>query len=704
MLSLSTEYTGQSATKNIHQDWLLDLSYDDTTPGTFYFSGASREITNQYQGTVIDWGVITESIDLVNSKASISDVRIVLANSYANDSGLLSEELFGGSKNFINQDVVIRSWLPSLSLADSLTIYKGRLVSISHNLETVTLFIEKRSPWDRVKIANNVSTNNRVVFPAAYGDYTRNISTQASQDFCASKALWPMPVNDVIGQELMCLLTDKSSPQFENAHFFEPSLDIFVPIDPVNVAQVSYQSGTAIGVASTLKRGYDFRPTTISAEDDADFTDPENAIDGNTSTYAEFTYTGADSGKQYLYIDVPNIAGRVTGIEISVKYLIGMTASVGGSPNVFMYDLSYGDTGPEAEVIDTQTSVGTSTGAETIHTVAGYETIEWYNSDRYTASNTLPTQIKMGCALTNVGNSVTGYCRIYDVFMRVKTELDFSGEEEASYDKLSKIKEMYTGSDCYSQDWTGGAGTASYPHDIYRDMLDRYAGWDATGIDYVEVNGTDWSGSAIDTDRNWPCRWWTLEQVPLLETLRQVQFEGGFIWMFDETSSGREARIIYVKSSYPSVDYTLDGDDLGNISISMTPLSEIVTKRTLNFQRHPADDGRFLQSNSLTNSNRGDFNLDAEENAIEQDLIFLTDSDDVDDLLEYYDDIVGEPKAIVKVDLLNPADWGMQVGDSLQFANMPYNAYGLNFAAIGFMCVETSISPGKFTATMRKIL
>jgi hypothetical protein len=235
-------------------------------------------------------------------------------------------------------------------------------------------------------------------------------------------------------------------------------------------------------------------------------------------------------------------------------------------------------------------------------------------------------------------------------------------------------------------------------------MLDRYAGWDATGIDYVEVNGTDWSGSAIDTDRNWPCRWWTLEQVPLLETLRQVQFEGGFIWMFDETSSGREARIIYVKSSYPSVDYTLDGDDLGNISISMTPLSEIVTKRTLNFQRHPADDGRFLQSNSLTNSNRGDFNLDAEENAIEQDLIFLTDSDDVDDLLEYYDDIVGEPKAIVKVDLLNPADWGMQVGDSLQFANMPYNAYGLNFAAIGFMCVETSISPGKFTATMRKIL
>lgn len=698
MLSASAEYTGQSSAKNIVSDWLLELSYDDTTPGTFYFSGSDRELTNFYHGNVLDWGSIDESIDVTKSSASVSDIEIVLANSYANASGLLSAELFGGSKKFINQDVVIKSWIPNLSLANCLTIYKGRLVDIKHNLETVTLSIEKRSPWDRVKFPNNFSTTKRVLKPSTYGIFSGTNTSTAAEAFVTSKSVCPIPLNDVNGNNGFYNLYSVGATGVQQIYYYEPSLDKFIRLD--DEANGTHDGSTMQRTDIDYNRGFKFYP--IEVTDDNDFTNPLNAVDGDaTTTYASqnlsVSETGADPAPEdtkLLDLRFPNISGYYTKIQVTCKYWLTLSAGVGDNYGVRLYENSLGGDNliDERVLID---GTGTNTGTVTKTITSEY-------------SGDAPASIQIyGYIFANkAGDPVTASCsgsvRIYDLYITINTKDEESSEPLASN---SAIQEMcYGDSYGFENGWTGATNTqAEYPLDIYRDMIDRYAGWNATGIDHVEVNGVDWSTWA-DSGREWACRWWTLEQKPLLPILDQLMFEGGFIWVFDETSSGREARVIYVQDSYASSDFDIDYNDITNLNISTTPFSEIVTKRTFNFQRHPADEKRYIQTNSLTNANRGDYNLEAEENAIEQNLDFITASADADDLLEYYDNIVGEPKIIVQCDLLNPKDWAMQVGDIVKFENMVYDPYGKDFdTPIYFMCTRTNISPNKFTATFREV-
>ena len=206
MLSFNAAYAAQASGQNIVTDWLLSLAYDDTTPGVYYFSGQDLSLTNEYRGLVEDWGSISESIDLAKSRASISDVEITLINKWANVSGLLSAELYGGSKNFINQDVTIISYIPGCTLAECPIIYKGRLVDIKHNKETVSITLEKRSPWYKVKMPDLLASTDAadgeqlptesigVAKPISYGDLIGNQGniTAASIDLTRGASFSPM--------------------------------------------------------------------------------------------------------------------------------------------------------------------------------------------------------------------------------------------------------------------------------------------------------------------------------------------------------------------------------------------------------------------------------------------------------------------------------------------------------------------------------
>ena len=410
---------------------------------------------------------------------------------------------------------------------------------------------------------------------------------------------------------------------------------------------------------------------------------------------------------------MPHIDGKLTALKVRVKWFIDALISSSGSyttspsGGVDLYEYSYDSLQAIGSISVTSISTSDSDSGDDIIDITA----------KYASADTLPDKIKLRykttfTATSDDAGSAAGIgtnCKIYEVDIIYDVAMDDSGEPQAVAEKISNMERLYCGIDGYDQDFTGGSGTAIYPHDIYRDMLDRYAGWDAGALDYVLVNGSVWSttgtaGISIDSDRDWPCRWWTLEQVALKDVLEQLQFEGGFIWLIDGATTAVAARVVYVKSSYSSADHAYDGDDLMNIHISTTPFSEIVTTRKFNYQRHPADESRYLAQNEKVNTNIADYNLDALENIVEQDLDFLTATGDVDELLTYYDNIVGEPKMIVKCDLLNPQDWTTQVGDTATFTNMVYNPYGKDWTTpIYFMCVDTVISPNKFTATFREV-
>jgi len=699
MITAPAKYTAAATPQHIVADWLLELAYDDTTPGTFYLSSQDRTITNFYAGNVLEWGDIEESIDLANSSASTSDITIVLANTWNNVDDSLAEELFGGTKKFINQNVTIKSWLLGCAeTSDCLTIYVGRLVDIQHDFETITLVIEKRSPWDRVKISPVKSTVKSIGFPEVYGNYSRN----DSGTFSTGKAVYPCPINDISGESLVALLADivysfPSSIPF--LHYYDKSLDAFFYV--ANVASwysnaIDYQGGKAAYVDQTLSRDFWHRPTNLT-ERTQDLSDAASAIDTDDTTPAIKTYspTSTSGNFFYLYIEPPKVTGKITGIKLTVKYNLKSGEGLSsGTVAVSIYDVSYGLADPERNLVATLTVINTSS--------SGTASVDWFNADNYSAGDRMPENIILQAVL----DSPTGYLDqgqvwIYDVYLDVQTAVDLTDEQSAS-NELNAIEQLYCGNDGYDNEWTDGSGVASYPLDIYRDMLNRYAGWDATGEDYVEVNGVDWSTWA-DSGRDWACLWWALEQKPLLPVLVQLQFEGAFIWIFDGTSSGVEARVIYVKSSYAAGDInkTLDGEYL-DAKVSLSPLSEIVTKRTFNYQRHPAEKRYSLDTYKI-NGNRGDWNLETEENAIEQDLDFLTVKADADDLLTYYDNIVGEPKIIAVAELLDPSTWNLQVGDIVKFSNMEYEPYGKAWTDMYFMIVKVEIGVDKYIMTAREV-
>lgn len=670
MITQSAAYQAAVTAQHIVADWLLEIDYDDTTPGTFYFSTQDRNITNQYAGLVLDWGQIEEKINLARSSAATADIEITIGNKWNNASGLLSDELFGGSKKFINQDVVIRSWVLGVnSAADCLKLYQGRLVKISHNLETVTFFIEKRMPWDRLKLDNGRESLTNKIQPWAVGTCT-----------VADNELFPIPTYKIDRDWIRALPYPAGTEENDNVYYYERTIDKFVQI----TGDAGLTAADTYYAEKELEREATYLPQEVHASNEWD--NPENAIDG-TSAYASDTITtlGGVAQTKKLMFDFPAIDHYYTSIEIRYKYSLIISSYSSGSAS--LQDNSMGT----LRNLVTRSSNGTSSGTGTITITPDY-------------SGEPPTKVELQLN-TPAGAALIAEGRIEDIDIIITTNIDYTNPQDGM-NEAKNIDLLFADNSGEDLIYTGFSGSYDdmFPHNIFRTLLNLFAGWDASAENDVLVNGTVWGSSSIDTDRNWDCFWWTLKQVLLDGVLEKLNFEGGFIWVFDYTSATVDARIIYVKSSYSSgdVDKDLDGDYLSDVVVDTTPVSEIVTKRTFNYSRHPATE-EYQASNSKTNTNRSDWNLEAEENAIEEDLDFLHVSGDVDDLLTYYDNIVGEPKLVGSCMLESPEYWNLQVGDIVQFSNMEYDPYGKSWSSIYFMITGVMIQPDTFKIEFREV-
>jgi len=690
MLSFNSAYTAQASSNNIQVNWLLELSYDDTTPGTFYLSDNDLTITNRYHGLVEDWGDISETIDLATSQNTVGDITISVVNKWANNSGLLSAELYGGSKKFFNQDVTIKSHIPGCTLAQCPTIFVGRLVDFTHNQQVVKLIIERRSPWDRVKFPSDYTSDTKFSEPHAVGNFAGSNGGTLNP----LKSLRPAPAVRTDSNTIFCAEGDIGSGENGNYYHYERATDEFIQLDSASLPI----SGDYSRLAIDLARDEKFRP--IAASADNDFTNPLNAVDGSGGTYASQIFDVSDTfgggggtatESKYLDFDFPAPDHTYTALQIYYSYNVTIDAIVGVGAELKIEDNTLGTLRTVASI----TTETTSTSTNTINIFADYD-------------GTLPTSLQLK-ATASVSTpdaesvQIQGWVRIYDVYVILSTEVDFT-DPQNGLTQANNIDMFYsdnTGLDMSFTDFSGDFYDV-WPHNIYLTWLETFLGWSASEADAIEVNNTPWSESSIDTDRDWDCRWWTLEQMPLVDALKQLQFEGALIWIFENT--GIEGRFIYVKSSYSSADFEIDYKDIDNLQVGTTPFSEIVTSRKFNYQRHPADESRYILSENASNANRSSYNLETEENVIEQNLDFLTNEQDVTDLLAYYDNIVGEPKIIVTCDLLKPTDRAMQVGDVVTFANMEYQPYGKDWTTpIYFMCVNTIQNPNKFTATFREV-
>lgn len=709
--TISTAYKYASQNTALGEEWLIQLYYDTGT-SFLGISGSDVIVSSiQYYGIVQDYGNISQSVDISCSSSSTGTIEIQCINKLKNTS--LAEELVYGTRKYVNRKVNIYSSISGMSnISDCVLHFQGRLADVSVSGNSVVLSIEQYKPEYKHTVPYDVTIGSRTWVPAIYGTYTPETSTVASPDFCTSAIVHPLPVADYRNRKINCLNHQSDGLSSGRLHYYDADAGIFVPLDGAPDTTNTYNtSWYAYKTDWDLHRSFKLYPLYVNENNQ--FSNAVAAIDGDTGTYTAYSPatltvngvgTHAASSTQNLIFDMPNIeGGKITRFDMYVRYRTTLSASKNDvtSPysEISIKDISY----PSAPVTVVSDSSSASTYSNTIDTSNTISLLTNYQNN-----NSLPETISLRCEVkqSGTGNSAgsysntTGTFRIYLVYIILTVQLDFANEYIASKKVVADLDKLYSASYGFGNSYSGGTGYADTPNKIHRDLLARY-----TGFDYADAYMSNWSG--INTARSaWICRWWQLEPRSLPEILERLQYEGCFSFVLRPDGG----RYIYVKDSYSSGDvvHTFNDNDMANgLSISITPVSDLVTEATYHYRRHPADE-KYLDNYKYSNSSaRTTWNIATKENTIEENLEFLytlpSGSTPNSNIYMYYDNINGNPKIVVRCDLINKSKFNIELGDCVKFSNTSINPFGKSWGNLYFMVTEINRTINKISFTAREV-
>lgn len=149
---------------------------------------------------------------------------------------------------------------------------------------------------------------------------------------------------------------------------------------------------------------------------------------------------------------------------------------------------------------------------------------------------------------------------------------------------------------------------------------------------------------------------------------------------------------------------TIDKNDFNKIKVSHTPFDELKTKWKINYHRDPGDDSNYLQQSEYTNSTtRTNYNINNED---VEEIENLYDKAGTLSLnyYNYYNNIVGQPRLEVSLDLINPEFFDLEVGDIFRVNPAPQNFFGENYSNVYFMVTQTTRTLGKFSISGYQII
>lgn len=758
-LTRSNAYIYAAKNNAMAVDWIIQLYYGDES-AFIGLSGKDRLIGGvQYYGIVTDFGEIIHSIDLAKSIASTASWNIRCANKWK--TGSLSEELFYGSNKYINHKAKIYI-VPDddTTLSNCMLVDWFRLKNIQSTLEEVTLTFEQWTPFDYLTIPVTQSTTKRIYQPVIYGEYIEDKTGEnIGLDFPTEAIVHPIPVIDVKADRVYAM-QHESIASGGALYVYEKSVDEFVAAELdaspyYDDASESYDGVNCSTCQADLNHGWYQRPLSVNYDNTLNGT-PTYGFDTDMGTYAFFqnltiNKSGAgawgDESFQYYRLDIPAISiGRVRTFKIHWKYRIEIDGETDpGTINItnhrMTFELLDNTFGNDVQVAKLQDSLQTISGSvydfeDNDDNGGAYLTID-HSAALATANYVLPEyiELKAHLELEAVSNSADGSCallgigagtRIYDVYMEIVSDLNQAGDPENADKTVTDLVKLYTACDGFDADYTdGSAATAHEIHEVHRDLMSRFA-----GVDYDNDYMLGWS--SLDTDRGdpgdgdgWVVRLWLLEPTLLKEVLEQLQFEGGFIFMFvaDSDGSGNAGgRWIHVENDYSSGDvvFELLDEDVSDMNVYLTDFSDVVTKWIYNYNRHPAEN-KYIQTETYTNSTaRTNWNIASDENIVEISLDYLiscgdndndiydtgsTDGDDQanDSIVMYYNNILADPKVMVNCEIVNPLYWSLTAGDIIQFDDTYFNPFGESWGDLYFMVTETRRHLNGLNITAREV-
>ena len=723
---------------SVKQNWLVLLynSGGGYTGVSFYDTVVS---SNQFYGAIINKPKIRESISLKKSTSSTSNVNITVAN--FNISGTtFSGIIYGTSTRYINRDVKIYIQPEDDNdINNCLLIYTGKLSSVSHDIKSVKLNIEARRPWDGVEIPQ-VKTIRNNYFPVAYGDYRPNASTSDADSVAISastssgddeyrnrKTLYPIPVDFIKGNTVYSLTGEWSQTSKAYPHFYEKSLDKFLPIanhastyTTVDSANEVYGDGYAVRFHKNLLKATLFKPLgRISSG--SGWASNENAVDGTTTDTSTFTQFDVelldftDDQSSDISFTMPSLTGIPTTLQVFpvIKATCTFSSASGSGAirvNVINYSFSNEDvsgyfrfTGNTASSTTMTATVGGDVSSTAL--IGSNSSI----SNNFLSSGSgwgedLAIRIKQELESGSLDGRITLDLKLYDIIIQSITKLDFtatttSGKSEAG-NFIADLDFVYCGGDGLPDNGWNSNSAITEIHEAHRDLLHRFTSYTNSN---TPINWS--SGTNINSIKDWKIRKWVNEPVDLLDVLQELQFEGGFIFRFNSQNQGQ---YIFIPDSI-STDHTLNTDDLASINVSLSNMSEVITRMDIEYDKHPVKG--YVSSVSASNSTATtNLNIGTAENKKKFRLNALTSapasspsSNPNDDFYTYYNNIFGDQKLIVKADIINPSFYGIDVGDFVAFNTMPVNPFGESWSGKDFIVTKVSREIGKLKCEFREV-
>ena len=660
-----------SPVSGMRENWLFQID-DSSGSNKKYYSFFDQTVNSvNYLGVVVNTPKIRERINIFKSSSSLSNLQLEIDNS-----GNVAEDFLYGTNDYLNRDVRVYSCLESGTVANFNNIpliYTGTIESITHNEGKVNINIVSPKPWDGVQIPNTY-TVEKVPVPIIYGDYTGNSSIYAGS---GTDNWHPAPYTKTeFGQSHYTAGTSGSSL---NPSHYVASVDGFIPFNNASASTTTVGSSPNVTVPENAIFEYAQAPSaTTTTTLNSNITEGtwSNLYDKNDATGVTITYdenVQTDSSKQI--IERVTIPATSKDTKASLKYKVTTLSGVnqeGGFPNVSV-------TLQGTDIV----TVGNGLTRSHTATTGSMQQLDC-NFDSSQTTIDIRIVFEGEAAEDTSGGEVDIVVTLY--------ELTTSNEISAN-----DIEKVYVETDGNAKSWS--SGTCTKMHEFHRDILYRYLG--ITTIDTTSYN-------ALDTARSWTGRLWELEPTSIKGILDKLAYEGGFIYHY--TVSGT-IKYIFVKNSYSSADHTLDSNDVGPLSISHTPISDILTHMTVNYDKHPAKDSNYRSQVFGNNSSaRTKYNLTSNQGkkTVELDYLVTLPGDDItaaeenpnDGFLNYYGNISTTPRTIIRANVVNPAHFDMEVGDITSFGSMiPTKAFNKSFSNRYFMAIELTRSSGSLQVT-----
>ena len=470
-----------------------------------------------YHGTITSQPKIRTSISLSKSTAKTGNISLSIANfNYKGDG--FSAELWGARK-YINRDVRIYSQLNGDStFANCLQVYSGRLVDVSHDINSIKLSITEQRPWDFISIPQDISSRGNY-FPVVYGSYTVNSSTYAAPAYSATlaKAVHPIYVDKASYFYFPLVHEDYGSTDII-LHYYESSLDSFIPLEDSNDSE-AYDSGFAVPSRCNAKRHFKAKPLGFIGS--RAWTNGDNAIDGTSDQTGSGTVAtiefgdGSDTSSPYSIALVrTNIANFIAvddppllaSSDSSNNY--GFTLEINWkATNVYCItnsgaSVDYNHIAVKEDSTDTTIGSFDFADIEGTQVTDGDEdedsgvtitqrTFSYQLSAIYKTSGGFPDGVKMEferlAAINNTGGSLVklindddaNLVSVYDIRAKYTLAIDKLNDTTDGAQRIASIKKLYSGHDGFAKSFAGGSGTASTGLEAHRDLLVRFTGWDA---------------------------------------------------------------------------------------------------------------------------------------------------------------------------------------------------------------------------------